>query len=85
MHNAFREYNQAMGIKDRIQEWLAQRVGGVQYPQISSARNTRPPFFKNDMTWERRALIVLVSIVVIVIGLVILAFACLVLWAIITS
>jgi hypothetical protein len=43
----------------RAQEWLADRVPGVQYPRLQ--RINRPLFFKTQMPWPLRVLLVLIG------------------------
>jgi hypothetical protein len=70
----------------RLHEWLADRIPGMQYPKpIVITRVPPPPLFKNQMPLWKRYLLVLFACIAIPLGLVLLFFAGLALWAIFSA
>lgn len=60
-----------MRVRDRIQEWLADRVGWVQYPNIRmiSTPQRRVPFFRYQMPASTRITLILLGLMALAIML----------------
>jgi hypothetical protein len=73
-----------MTYTERAQEWLADRVKWVQYPQIRSSRIKRH-LFLNQMPGPLRIGLVLYGVAALVVCAVVLFFLGLLFWAIFTA
>jgi hypothetical protein len=70
----------------RLHEWCAERIPGVQYPRQQLITRVPPaPFFKYQMPFWRRYLLLLFALIAIPLGLLMLFFAGLIIWAIFTA
>lgn len=75
-----------MNWKFRVQEWLADRISWVQYPQIRPlSTNARRRLFATDMHWTTRVLLVMSSLAVLGVAIVVLSGVGLIVWAAITA
>ena len=66
----------------RFHELVAERVPWVQYPSV--APEPRAPFFRNQIPASTRAMIVLVSLIVLALCSIALFFLGLLFWALLT-
>lgn len=74
-----------MLLRHRFQEWAADRVSWVQYPDIRNMRNRPGLMFKTQMPWEKRMLLVVFGFAALAICAVGLFFLGLLFWAAITA
>jgi hypothetical protein len=73
-----------MQLLTRTQEWLADRISWVQYPNIRAA-SANASIWKTQMPWTTRALLVLVGVVTLAVTAGALFFIGLLAWATITA
>lgn len=73
-----------MTLTERAQEWLADRVTWVQYPQIRRSPIKRT-LFLNQMPGALRAGLVLYGVVTLAACAIVLFFVGLIFWAILTA
>ena len=73
-----------MTLLHRAQEWLADRIGWVQYPNIRAA-GASVSMWKTQMPWSTRALLVLFGAIAVVVSALALFFLGLLAWAAITA
>lgn len=70
----------------RLHEWLAERVPGMQYPKPQViTRVPPPPLFKHQMPFWKRYLLVLFASLAIPLGLIVLFFIGVFVWALFTA
>ena len=75
-----------MNFKLRAQEWLADRISWVQYPDIRPlSANTRRRYFKTEMHWSTRVMLAMISTGVLAMSGAVLALVGLLAWAAITA
>jgi hypothetical protein len=72
-----------LSFKFRIHEWLAEHVKWIQYPGVQAVSSS--PFFKNQMHWSTRMMLVLLGCIVLIVCAIALFFLGLFFWAIITA
>jgi hypothetical protein len=73
-----------MSILFRVQDWLADRVSWVQYPQIRRL-SPRRALFRHAMPWPTRVLLILVGTSTLLACAIALFFLGLLAWATITA
>lgn len=70
----------------RTHDWIAHRVRWVQYPRIvPRTANARLSFFKTQMPWPLRVLLVVIGVVVLIGCAIALFFLGVLFWAVITA
>jgi len=74
-----------MRLVTRVHEWLADRIPGVQYPHIRPADAYTRAAQRNPLSAPMRVLLALAGSAAVVLGLLLMAAAAFVLWAVIGS
>ena len=74
-----------MSYAHRLQEWAADRVSWVQYPDIRYMRNRPGLMFKTQMPWEKRVALVVFGVTALAACAVALFLLGLLFWAIVTA
>lgn len=70
----------------KIREFFAEKIEFAQYPkQVLMPRQPAPPLFKHQMPFWKRYLLILFALIVIPLGLLLLFFVGLAIWAAFTA
>jgi hypothetical protein len=74
----------SLSLFQRAQEWLADRVDWVQYPNVRTS-NQRSLFWKYEMPWYQRMALAVMGFGFIGVSLIALFFLGLLFWALVTT